>query len=284
MQSIPGNVLLIVLAGAFLHASWNALVKSDGDKFLNAVLIMLFAALIAGSVLPFLDQPAPASWPFVATSAVLQALYVVLVASAYKSGDMSLAYPLMRGSAPLLVALVSLPLIGEPLPALRWAGILIVSGGIMIMAWESLRRSATYKFTVATALLNACFIAAYTVTDGIGVRKSDAAIAYTLWIFVLHAMPLVAWALYNTPNELVAVVKKRALAGFLGGFCTIGSYGAALWAMSLYVPVASVAALRETSILFATGISAVLLKEHIGKWRLLGISFIVGGVVVIRLS
>ena len=284
MQSIPGNVLLIVLFGAFLHAGWNALVKSDGDKFLNAVLIMVFAAVIAGSVLPFLIQPARASWPFIGTSAVLQAIYVVLIARAYKSGDMSLAYPLMRGSAPLLVALVSLPLIGEPLPALRWLGILIVSGGIMTMAWESLRRNADHKSTVATALLNACFIAAYTVTDGIGVRKSDAAIAYTLWIFVLHAVPLVAWALYKTPNQLIDLVKRRAFAGLLGGFGTIGSYGAALWAMSLNVPVASVAALRETSILFAAAISFVLLKEHIGKWRLLGIAFIVCGVIVIRLS
>lgn len=281
---MPGSIVLIVLLGALLHASWNAVVKSAGDKFLNAVVVMTCSMILAMAVLPFMVQPLAPSWPFLATSATLQAVYVWLIAKAYHGGDMSVAYPLMRGTAPLLVALVSLPLIGEALPPLRWLGVLAVSCGVLVMAFDSLRIAKAGGSTVATALINACFIAAYTVTDGIGVRKSGAPIAYTLWIFVLHAMPLLLWALFTARQKLFDQFRLRWKAGIFGGLATVGSYGSALWAMSQNVPVAAVAALRETSILFAAAMSVALFKEAIGIWRFAGILIIGAGVALIRIA
>jgi drug/metabolite transporter (DMT)-like permease len=281
---MPGSIVFIVLCGALLHASWNAVVKSGGDKFLNAVVIMTIAMVFCGAALPFMVQPDPSSWPYLALSSCLQATYVVLIAKAYGSGDMSVAYPLMRGTAPLLVALVSLPLIGEALPLLRWLGVALVSLGVLAMAFDQVRIAKAGGSTVRIALLNACFIAAYTVTDGIGVRKSGAPIAYTLWISVLHALPLLAFALMTAREKLIAQFKDRWRMGLFGGFATTASYGAALWAMSQNVPVAAVAALRETSMLFAAAISFFLFKEALGRYRILGILIILSGVALIRIA
>ena len=281
---MPGNVVLIVLLGALLHASWNAVVKSSGDKFLNVVMVIAVAGLVAALALPFFPQPAPASWPYLFVSSALQVIYIVLVSKAYKHGDMSLAYPLMRGTAPLLVALASGPLIGEALPALRWLGVLLVSSGVIAMALESRQRGEGAGRTAAVALLNACLIAAYTITDGIGVRLSGAPIAYTLWIFAAHAAPLLLWALLKQPVQFGAHLRKRFGTALFGAFATLASYGSALWAMSLNVPVASVSALRETSIIFAAGLSVLLFRERLGKWRWAGIALICGGVAVIRIA
>ncbi|GGA92523.1 membrane protein [Brucella endophytica] len=281
---MSGTVVLLVLFGAFLNASWNAVVKSSGDKFLNAVIVVGAAGLIAALALPFLAAPDRASWPFLAMSMVLQVIYLCLVAAAYESGDMSQAYPIMRGTPPLLVALVSGPLIGEVLPAARWVGIAFISGGVLALAFEARRRAAHGNGrTTAIALVNAMFIAGYTLVDGIGVRKSGAPVAYTMWVFVLNAAPLVLWTLLRHRERIWPHLQGRWSLAFIGGVGTLGSYGLALWAMTL-APIAVVSALRETSILFAILLSALFLKERIGWQRILAALLIVIGVVIIRLS
>jgi drug/metabolite transporter (DMT)-like permease len=281
---MSGQIVFIVLAGALLHASWNAVVKSSGDKFLNAVMVVTCSMIMALVCLPFMAQPSAQSWTYLCLSSALQAVYIALIARAYKNGDMSVAYPLMRGTAPLLVALASLPLIGEALPPLRWLGVLMVSAGVLLMAFDSMRVVKAGTVTLTTALLNACFIASYTVTDGIGVRLSGAPIAYTMWIFVLHALPLLLFALYNSKAPFIALMKSRWKIGLFGGFATLASYGSALWAMNQNVPIAAVAALRETSILFAAALSFFLFKEKIGLWRTAGIVTIGAGVAFIRFA
>jgi drug/metabolite transporter (DMT)-like permease len=285
-EFMPGHVVIIVLCGSFLHASWNAVVKSGDSKFHSVVMVVAISGLMAAAALPFLDQPARESWPYLTLSAVLQSVYIALIARSYSHIDMSLAYPLMRGSAPLLVALASGPLIGETLPVLRWLGVILVSSGVLAMALDGLRltdRTAA-RHGIQAALLNACFIAAYTITDGIGVRKSGSPIAYTLWIFVLHALPLLIWALLRSRQRLVQVLGQHWKRGIFGAFATLASYGSALWAMSVDVPVASVAALRETSILFAAGLSVMIFGEKIGRWRWLGVALICAGVATIRIA
>jgi drug/metabolite transporter (DMT)-like permease len=285
-EMMPGHVVIIVLCGALLHASWNAVVKSGDSKFHAVVMVVGISGVMAAVALPFLNEPARQSWPYLALSAALQSVYIALIARSYSHIDMSLAYPLMRGSAPLLVALASGPLIGEALPALRWLGVILVSSGVIAMALDGLRLTEGKRAAhgIQTALLNACFIAAYTITDGIGVRKSGSPIAYTLWIFVLHASPLVIWALVKSPARLIEVVGAQWKRGTFGAFATLASYGSALWAMSLDVPVASVAALRESSILFAAGLSLLIFGEKIGRWRWFGVALICGGVATIRVA
>ncbi len=285
---MSGLVVAVVLFAALLHASWNAIVKSGKDTFLTTVLVSVGAALISLAVLPFVHAPAPASWPWLAASAVAQLAYYSLLAAAYKAGDMSHAYPLMRGSAPLIVALASWPLIGERLSPMQRSAVACICAGIFglyvaarLPASAGVRNST--RRATAFALGNACVIASYTLIDGIGVRLSGAPAAYTMWIFVLNGAGLLLWTLLRRRAGLLAYAKTQWHLAALGGFGTLASYGLALWAMT-QAPVAAIAALRETSILFAIAIAALFLREKISPRRYLAIGLIAAGAILMRMG
>jgi drug/metabolite transporter (DMT)-like permease len=278
---MPNDALLAVLLGALLHASWNAAIKSGRDKFLDTVLVAGGAGVIAAAGLPFLPLPAPESIPYLLTSSVLQLIYFLLVAAAYRTGDMSYAYPLMRGTAVLLVACASSLLIGEHLTGRAWIGILSISAGVLALTLLY-RRSAPSLAPTALALGNAAIIASYTLVDGIGARLSGQSVAYTLWLSLLTAVPLLAWTAWNRPAAFAGYFKIRWMVGLGGGFCTLASYGLALWAMTR-APVATTAALRETSILFGMLISAGFLKERVGLPRMAAGIVIALGAAALRL-
>ena len=278
---MPNDALLAVLLGALLHASWNAAIKSGRDKFLDTVLVAGGAGVIAAIGLPFLPLPAPESIPYLLTSSVLQLIYFLLVAAAYRTGDMSYAYPLMRGTAVLLVASASSLLIGEHLTMRAWIGILSISAGVLALTLLY-RRSAPSLAPTAFALGNAAIIASYTLVDGIGARLSGQSVAYTLWLSLLTAVPLLAWTAWNRPAAFAGYFKTRWMVGLGGGFCTLASYGLALWAMTR-APVATTAALRETSILFGMLISAGFLKERVGLPRMAAGIVIALGAAALRL-
>jgi drug/metabolite transporter (DMT)-like permease len=277
---MPIAVFGIVLFAAALHASWNAIVKGSSDKLLMTVLVTASAALIAVLSLPWLHQPAPASWPFLLTSSLLQIIYFVLVARTYHIADMSATYPLMRGTAPLLVTLVSVVGLKVNLSPLMCVGVATICFGILSMAWGG--RHNDRRGTVS-ALLNAVVIAAYTLTDGIGVRRSGAPAAYTLWIFLVASIPLALWAIRLRQATLGNFIRRHWHFGLIGGVGTVASYGLALWAMTL-APIAVVAALRETSILFGTVISGLVLKERLSVGRLVAACTIALGAAVLRLA
>ena len=285
---MSGLVVAVVLCAALLHASWNAIVKAGKDTFLTTVLVSAGAALISLAVLPFVNTPAPASWPYLAASSVAQLAYYSLLAAAYKAGDMSHAYPLMRGSAPLLVALASWPLIGERLSSMQMGAVACISAGIFALyfaartpAMPGIAQSAGRA--TAFALGNACVIASYTLIDGIGVRLSGAPAAYTMWIFVLNGAGLLLWTLLRRRAGLFAYAQTQWQLAAFGGFGTLASYGLALWAMT-QAPVAAVAALRETSILFAIAIAALFLREKISSRRYLAIALIAAGAILMRMA
>jgi drug/metabolite transporter (DMT)-like permease len=282
---MSGFVVLIVLFGALLHASWNVIVKSGTDKYLSAVMVSGSAGLIALVFLPFVPLPLSASWPYMFTSTVFQIIYMFLVAAAYSNGDMSLAYPLMRGTPPLLVAVISGPLIGEVLGSMQWLSVGLISGGVLVMALGRSQALAAGRNsrTVIIALINALFIAGYTLVDAVGVRLSGNAVSYVLWAFLFNAIQVVSWGIWHYRGHLLTHIKKRGHLTIIGGVGTLGSYGLALWAMTM-APVAMVAALRETSILFGVILSLVLLREKISIQRLLGAVLIVGGTMMMRLS
>jgi drug/metabolite transporter (DMT)-like permease len=277
------TVLLIVLLSALIHASWNALLKLGDDKLLNTVMVAGGCGVIGVAVLPFLDAPSPESWPYLAMSAILQVAYFLLLAGAYRTGDMSQAYPLMRGTAPLLVAIVSGPLIGEALPAGRWLGIALICGGVMSLAFERVDLLRRHPAATGFALANAAVICTYTLVDGVGVRASGSPVAYTLWIFLLASIPLLVWAAVKRGADFKKLLRRRIHIGLIGGLGTAGSYVLALWAMT-QAPIAAVAALREVSILFVLAISVVVLKERMTPRRLASAVVITAGAVAIRMS
>jgi drug/metabolite transporter (DMT)-like permease len=280
---IPGVVVAAVLFAALMHASWNALLKGSGDKFMQTALVATGGTLVAALALPFLDSPARASWAYIAASSVTQVVYYALLIETYRSGEMSHAYPLMRGSAPLLVALATGPLTGEHLAALQWLSVGLICGGILAMYAASRAAASGAERTTVLALLTACVIASYTTIDGVGVRLSGAPAAYTLWIFLLTGLGMLAWAWARRGRALLPFARANPHVMLFGGVATIGSYGIALWAMTL-APVAAIAALRETSILFATAIAALVLRERVGAARLSAVGLVACGAVVMRLA
>ncbi|MET1078588.1 MAG: EamA family transporter [Pseudomonas sp.] len=277
---MTASLVLVVLFAALLHASWNAVVRGGDDKLMGTVMVTSAAGGMALLALPWLPAPAAASWGYIAASALVQVVYFRLVAAAYHAGQMSQAYPLIRGTAPLLVALASGPLLGESLSVLRWLALGTLCGGILVLVWQG--RGAGRAAT-GYALINALVIACYTLIDGLGVRLSGAPAAYTLWIFLLTAVPLLLWTLLCRRGAFSSELRSRWHYGLLGGAGTLLSYGLALWAMTL-APVALVAALRETSILFGLLIAWLFLGERIGRVQGLAIALIALGAVLLRLS
>jgi drug/metabolite transporter (DMT)-like permease len=274
------DVFAIIMLGAALHATWNAVVKGGDNKLLTTCMIASIASLIAATVIPFLELPAKESWPFIGASVILQVVYFVLVASTYRIADMSQTYPIMRGTAPLLVATAGVGLLSESLSSFAWLGIAIICIGILSMAAAP---SIGQRKGMLLALVNAAVIASYTLIDGVGVRKSGAPAAYTLWIFLLTGLALAVWAFAVRRREFRRYLARHWRPGVIGGFGTVVSYGLALWAMTA-APIATVSALRETSILFGVVISALVLKEQLTRRRIMAACIIAGGAMVLRLG
>ncbi|MBX9884611.1 MAG: DMT family transporter [Novosphingobium sp.] len=278
---IDWPVFALILFAASLHASWNAFLKGSGDTLLSTVLVMGGAGVIALVALPFLPVPARASWPYLATSALLQVGYLVLLVRVYRTIDMSLAYPLMRGSAPLTVALLSRFWLGESLPLLVWIGVGTICVGILAMAADA--RGVLKPSGLAAALANAAHIAAYTLIDGAGARASGTPAAYTLWLSLLTGLAIALWAIHVHGAGVLSHLREKWAIGLLAGSATIVSYTIALWAMTM-APIAVVSALRETSILFGTAISALVLRERVGPARVAAAAIIASGAMLLRLA
>jgi drug/metabolite transporter (DMT)-like permease len=274
------SVLLVVLLGAFLHASWNLLVKAGHDTRLSTAAVYIGAGVLAGLALPFLPSPARASWPYLGAATAVELLYGTLLAAAYRVGDLSYAYPLMRGTAPLLVAIGSGALIGERLSPAVWTGVALVSGGIFSMIADARSRGHSPAST-RLALLNGLVIATYTTLDGIGVRLSRAPVTYSFWLSLLVAAPWLVWAVRWGGVRHWDTVRRHLTPATLGGFGSVASYTLALWAMTR-APVAAVAAVRESSIVFGTVLGALVLRERVTWVRSLGAAGIVLGVCAIR--
>jgi drug/metabolite transporter (DMT)-like permease len=279
---MSASVIGAVLCAALLHAGWNILVKIHAASGVPAILVVAGSGLLCALGLPFVAAPAPASWPFIAASAVVQTLYYTLLAETYRGGELSHAYPLMRGCAPPLVALAGL-FMGEHLGPRQWLALVLVCSGVLTIFLDASRTARAARRTTILALCTACVIATYTLIDGAGVRRSGAPAGYTMWIFVVTAVLLLALSWRREGQALLAFARRRPAILLGGGAMSAGSYGIALWAMT-GAPVALVAALRETSILFATAIATLVLRERIGPLRLLAVGLIAAGAAAMRLA
>lgn len=281
-MTLTGPVLAAVLLAGLLHASWNALVKSSADKSLDSALISLLGSLVALPLLALTGLPDRAAWPFLGASLAIHVVYYYALAQAYRHGDLGLTYPLMRGSAPLLVALGSSALIGETLSPLAWVGVIGVSAGVLALGLSPHAMQA--RRGVGFALLNAVVIAGYTVVDGLGVRASGDAARYVLALLALNGWLFGALVLARRGGTATwSYARRRAPIALLGAVASGLSYGIALWAMTR-APVATVAALRETSVLFAALLGTWLLKESFSVQRAVGTAVILAGVMALRLG
>ena len=275
----------IVLCAAALHASWNAIIKSGGDKSADTALVTLAGAVLALPALCWVGLPALRAWPFLGASLVIHVGYYTLLAGAYRHGELGLTYPIMRGFAPLLVALGSGVLIGEAPSAAAWLGIVGIAFGVGLVGLAHPGEALHHRRALLFAFANAVLIALYTTVDGVGVRSAGGALRYVLTLFVLDAFlyPVRVWW-QRSPAARASLriyARRRWPLATFGGAASIGAYGIALWAMTR-APVASVAALRETSVLFAALLGTGLLKERFGLQRALGTAVIAAGVMALR--
>lgn len=263
-----------------MHAGWNYLVKASADRLLDTLAITLGASLLAALLLPFVAFPAPASLPWLGLTVLIHVGYFAALIQSYRHADLSVAYPLMRGTAPLLVALAA-PLMGDPLSPGLLAGVLLIGAGIALPAWIGIASGVVAWKGAAYALANAVFIAAYTLSDGIGVRASGSAVSYTLWLFFLNAISIMLVVRWRRGSRFLRGICSRWRMALAGSLMAMLSYGIVLWAMSV-APIPAVAALRETSVIFAALLGTWLLREPMGHWRIAGAALVMLGAVAIR--
>lgn len=276
-------VTLAVLFAALCHASWNALIRVGDDKLIAVTLLVAAAGLLALPGLFLVALPPAAAWPFLIASAAIHAGYNVFLALSYRHGELSKVYPLVRGAAPLLTLLIALLFLHEPVAIHAAAGIVVLAAGIMILAldsgWRVLVRS---RRGLVYAALTALCITAYTLSDGFGARAADNAHQYVLWLFVLDMPPLLAAVLILRGREFVSAARANWLSGLFGGALSLAAYWIVIWAFTV-APIPVVAALRETSILFAAGIGMVALRERMNAVRAASILLVVAGLALMRL-
>jgi drug/metabolite transporter (DMT)-like permease len=276
-------VFLAVLGAAVLHASWNVLVKLNLDRFLSLFLLQTLMGVMGVAMLAVFPWPSPASLPYALVSGLLHTGYNLFLARAYRTGDLSQVYPIARGTAPLLALLGSALFVHEPITTLAVAGIVILVGGIWMIAFGGGKHLRLDRVTLFYALGTSIFIGVYTLVDGLGGRVSGAPSGYAAMVFVLDAIFLATTAIALRGPGVVTAVAPFWRSGLLGAVLSTGGYWIVIWAMTK-APIATVAALRETSILFVLVMSHQVLRERLSSWRVSGALLIVGGAVALRMS
>lgn len=274
-------VALLVLMAAVMHASWNALVKAGSDKTAMQILVIFFSGLPAIAAIPFFPLPDPASWPFLAASTVIHFAYYVALLGAYRHGDLSQTYPIARGSSPVIVAVGAWLMVGETQGPMQMLGIAIASIGIISLAGplrfgpNSGRRDGEGK-AIAFAFATSITIALYTLMDGMGVRSTAEPMSYVLWLLALESPLMLLVGLWLRRGRLVATFRPNLARGVFGGLIAGLGYGIVIWAMS-HAPMAHVSMLRETSVILAAAIGALLLGEPFGKRRIAAATLVAVG-------
>ncbi len=199
--------------------------------------------------MPFLPFPARACWPYLAASGTIHLIYFTLIAACYEKGEMSVVYPIMRGTAPALAAIGSAAILHEHPSVTGWAGVILISAGVVAFAFDRRDRSAIHLVPIALAFSNAAIIALYTLVDGSGVRLSHSPVSYTFCGVLLCSMGFIPTVVIRRRRQVAEHIRKEWRRGLMGAGCSLAAYSMVLWAMT-QSHIASVAALREVAILF----------------------------------
>ena len=277
-------VFVAVLFAAACHAIWNASIKGTLDPLATTVLIAVGAALVALPGIPFAGWPDPACWPWLIASVIIHLFYFAGLIESYRAGDLGQVYPIARGSAPLMTALVATMAVNEPLGLAAWTGIVLLAGGVLLLSLRGGRDIATLDTrAVGFALFTAVTICAYSVVDGIGARLAGPGMAnaYSCLLFVGIAPVVLVYALARRGGSVIHAMAPHWKIGLGGGVMAVISYSIAIWAMTV-APIAIVAALRETSVLFGAIIAVVFLKEPLRGTRIGAALMILCGLVLLR--
>ncbi|WP_422928157.1 DMT family transporter [Singulisphaera sp. PoT] len=258
-------VVGLVLFSAVLHAAWNGLLKGGGDRLRLATIMVLTSGIASIPLILALPWPRSSSWFYILASACVHVAYNVLLVASYRDSDLGVAYPIARGSSPMLVTLGASLVAGERLDASALAGVGLISLGILALARES--RAHLSARALIPALLTGVAIAAYTVVDGLGARLSGDSRSYAAWLFLVYGVLMFAFMLMHRDGLPSLRVDAEALRAGLGGLISMVAYAVVIWAASIS-PMGEVSALRETSVVFAAVIGWLFLGERLGSRRL----------------
>ncbi|WP_458789847.1 EamA family transporter [Yoonia sp. MH D7] len=274
-------VLAAVLGAAFLHATWNALIKLGTSK-LTSMLILTLVQGGMGLVIA-LGRPIPEAhvWGWLLASGVFHAAYKLFLAFAYEQGDLSRVYPIARGAAPMVVVLVSALFLSDVIRHGEYAGIFLLGVGILLMA-RGVASSGENRKLIPLALGSAMMTAGYSLVDGLGARVSGDTLAYVGWLFALDAVFFTPICLILRGKGVLVANRRAWLVGSVAAVTSYGAYAIAVWAMTV-APIALVAALRETSILFAVLLGWLVFGERMDRQKMGAAALIVAGVIVTRL-
>ncbi len=279
-SSMSTFVVMLALCAAILHAGWNAFLRSGADRFWTMTVMTLAMTIVAIPVALVLPWPAQASWPYLAASALFQLVYGLLLVAAYRHGELGQVYPIIRGSAPLLVTFAGFVFMGQVLLPLTMAGVMLVVIGIMLL---SLGRGRATASSMAFALATGVSIAGYSTVDAAGIQLSGHTGAYITWVFLLPG-PLMVIAFMVMRGGLSIDFKARETwKASAGGMVSLLSYGAVLIAYSM-APAGPVSALRETSVVFAVLIGYFFLGESLSAKRIAACVVVAAGAILIGIS
>lgn len=279
--AMTNEVMLAVLLSAALNAGWNSAVKIGADRTTVMALTTLVGSAISLLALPFVALPSSDAWALLALSIAIHTVYHFVLPMAYARGDLGLVFPIARGSAPLLVMAGGAVFAGERVGAAALLGVACLSLGILSLAWGARRGRA--RAAVGWALLAGMLIASYTVVDALGARQGGAALGFAVLVTLgdgIATALVVAW--WKGWRTLAVDARTWRLCGAAGAM-QMGAYWIAVWALAR-APMASVSALRETSVLFVALISACVLKEGLGPRRLAAAALVCGGIALVRLA
>ncbi|WP_129669443.1 EamA family transporter [Phytoactinopolyspora endophytica] len=279
-------VVLVVLIAAVLHAGWNAIAKAMSDGF-SLFTRMSVAVVVIGFALVWLvDPPHQDSWPWLAASAAVHVAYMMGLLVAYRLGDFNQTYPLARGLGPMVVAIVAATLIDEPLALLPALGVVIIGAAIAVLGLTPWRRIRHNRAAIAAAVLTGLTIATYTLLDGIGVRNSGSAARYTIWLLTAHSAGFVITVKLLRHSRWIPAESPKPtpwLAATGTAIMSMLAYGLVLWAQTKGT-LAAVAALRESSVVVAALLGAVLFREPMGRIRVGASVAVAVGVVLLALG
>ena len=282
-MTLPVEAVALVLLAAFLHAAWNALVKAGHDRLVVLTVANATGIFVSLLIAPFVSLPLPASWPFLLASVLLHTGYYFFLIHAYRVGDLSHVYPLARGLSPMLVALLAALVANEVPSTLGVIGVALACAGIASLAFDSGPPWRGDKRPLAYAAGTAIFIAAYTLADGMGVRRAGEPLSYIVWLMLIDGIPIVCFTAFARRRTLVGAIAVSWRTGVSSGALQFSAYALVIWAMSLGA-MASVSALRETSVIFAAFIGAVVLKERVGVLRIAAAVLVASGIVLMRMA
>ncbi len=279
---MDSTLLALMLVAAVLHAGWNLLVKMSRDMLAMTVLLMLVGGALSLIAIPFFPAPAWASLPYLAGSVCLQCTYSVLLVRAYGAGDFGRVYPIARGLAPLLVTLVSTTLIGESFGRLELAGVLVIALGVVSLVFADRAPLTAERRSLVYALASGVTIGAYTILDGLGARRSGIPEGYVFWIFAANMLPMAAILVYGRGRGALRAMRSEWRRAVIAAVMALSAYGMVIYALSA-APMGPVAALRETSVVFAALLGALVLKERFGAWRIASAAIVALGLLLLRL-